>query len=151
MLMKSTWYFLFFPLMWNVVFGLIAIFLFFRTMSLSARREFRTSIVKGVPYTGALYLSERNGIAPTWSRCACETNCALILCLIFAIAPSSGIAWIDFNLFSVMTLSRSCIETIAGRKNPSSNINASSSSSTTTIFFPTSENPPTVCIFTILV
>jgi hypothetical protein len=29
-------------------------------------------------------------------------------------------------------------------------MNASSSSSTTTMFFPTSEKPPTVCIFTIL-
>ena len=63
---------------------------------------------------------------------------------------SSGIALIDFNLFSVRTLSRSCIDTIAGRKNPSSKMNASSSSSITTMFFPTSEKPPTVCIFVIL-
>ena len=77
-------------------------------------------------------------------------NVARILCLIFAIAESSGIALIDFSLRSVRTLSRSCIDTIAGRKNPWSNMNASSSSSTTTMFFPTSEKPPTVCIFTIL-
>ena len=90
-----------------------------------------------------------NGIAPTWSRWAWLMNCARILCLIFLTTESSGIALIDFNLRSVMILSRSSIETIAGRKNPSSKMNASSSSSTTTIFFPTSENPPTVCIFTI--
>jgi len=77
-------------------------------------------------------------------------NCARILCLILFITESSGIAWIEFSLFSVMTLSRSCIDTIAGRKNPSSRMNASSSSSMTTMFFPTSEKPPTVCIFTIL-
>jgi len=77
-------------------------------------------------------------------------NWALTLSLIFAIAESSGTALMFFSLFSVITLSRSSIETIAGRKNPWSNMNASSSSSTTTMFFPTSENPPTVCIFTIL-
>jgi len=77
-------------------------------------------------------------------------NCARILCLILFITESSGIALIDFNFFSVRILSRSCIETIAGRKNPSSRMNASSSSSTTIMFFPTSEKPPTVCIFTIL-
>ena len=47
-------------------------------------------------------------------------------------------------------LSRSCIDTIAGRKNPSSIMNASSSSSITTIFFPTSEKPPTVCILRVI-
>ena len=64
---------------------------------------------------------------------------------------SSGIALIDFSLRSVMTLSRSSIETIAGRKKPSSKMNASSSSSTTTMFFPTSEKPPTVCILIIFI
>lgn len=63
---------------------------------------------------------------------------------------SCGIAWIDFSFFSVRILSRSCIDTIAGRKKPSSRMNASSSSSTTIMFFPTSEKPPTVCIFVIL-
>ena len=77
-------------------------------------------------------------------------NCALTLCLIFLMTESSGIALIDFNLRSVMTLSRSSIETIAGRKKPSSKMNASSSNSITTMFFPTSEKPPSVCIFTIL-
>jgi len=132
------------------VFGLIACWEFFSTMSLSAKREFKTSIVKGVPYIGASYLSDRKGIAPTWSKCAWDMNCARILCLNLAIAESSGTALMLFNLFSVITLSRSSIDTIAGRKNPSSKMNASSSSSMTTIFFPTSENPPTVCTFTIL-
>lgn len=77
-------------------------------------------------------------------------NCARTLCFILLITESSGTALIVFNLLSVMTLSRSSIDTIAGKKNPSSKMNASSSSSTTTMFFPTSENPPTVCIFTIL-
>ena len=77
-------------------------------------------------------------------------NCARTLCLIFLMTESSGTALIDFSLFSVITLSRSSIDTIAGRKKPSSKMNASSSSSITTIFFPTSEKPPTVCIFTIL-
>ena len=76
-------------------------------------------------------------------------NCARTLWRILSITWSFGIALIDFSLRSVMTLSRSSIETIAGRKKPSSKMNASSSSSTTTMFFPTSENPPTVCIFTI--
>ncbi len=77
-------------------------------------------------------------------------NCARTLWAIFFIAESLGIAFIVFSLFSVMTLSRSCMETIAGRKKPSSKMNASSSSSITVMFFPTSEKPPTVCIFTIL-
>lgn len=94
-------------------------------------------------------MSDIKGIAPTWSRCAWLINCALILCFIFLITESSGIAFIDLNFFSVKILSLSCIETIAGRKKPSSKIKASSSSSTTTIFLPTSEKPPTVCIFTI--
>ena len=77
-------------------------------------------------------------------------NCARTLCLNFAMAASSGTALIDLRCFSVMILSCSCMETIAGRKKPSSKMNASSSSSTTTMFLPTSEKPPTVCIFTIL-
>ena len=85
------------------------------------------------------------------SRCAWLMNCARTLCLILFMTESSGIALIDFSFRSVRTLSRSCIETIAGRKKPSSRMNASSSSSITTMFFPTSEKPPTVCIFTIFI
>ena len=77
-------------------------------------------------------------------------NWARTLCFILLITESSGTALIDFSLFSVMTLSRSSIETIAGKKKPSSKMNASSLSSTTTMFFPTSENPPTVCILRVI-
>ena len=91
-----------------------------------------------------------NGTPPTWSRWAWDMNWALTLWEIFLMLESSGIAFTAFSRRLVITLSRSCIETIAGRKNPWSKRNASSSSSTAIMFFPTSENPPTVCIFTIL-